>query len=77
LRENGLFSQVELGEYDEEIEFTIEKYLDLVSSYGWVQKLAEEKRNNLLDDLKKLKFKGYGEPLIIPYRYVMILARKS
>jgi ubiquinone/menaquinone biosynthesis C-methylase UbiE len=75
-RKSKLFSQVELKEYDEDIQFTKEKYLNLVVSYGWVQKLSEEKRNQLIEDLQEL-LKKYEEPLIVPYRYVLVLARKS
>lgn len=76
LKENPSFTSVEIREYDEDFEFTKGRYLDLVVSYGWVQVLSDEKRRSLVDDLQKL-YKRFEEPLIIPYKYVMILARKA
>ena len=76
LKKSKLFSQVEFKEYDRNIEFTKEKYLNLVLSYGWVQKLSEEKRDQLIKELQEL-LKKYKTNLIIPYRYVLVLAKKS
>lgn len=76
LRNSPSFTSVEMREYTEDFEFSKERYLDLVVSYGWVQVLSEEKRRDMTTDLQKL-YKEYDEPLIIPYRYVLVLARKA
>lgn len=75
LRKNNFFTDVVIREYDEDFEFSKERYLDLVISYGWVQGLSENKRRSLEEDLQEL-FKKYKEPMIIPYRYVLVLAKK-
>ncbi|MBI5393445.1 methyltransferase domain-containing protein [Candidatus Woesearchaeota archaeon] len=76
LKLNKLFTSVEMREYNENIEFSKERYLNLIISYGWVQILPENKKKDLTDDLQKL-FKKYEEPLIIPYKYMLVLAKKS
>lgn len=76
LKGSQSFTSVEMREYNEDFEFSKKRYIDLVVSYGWVQVLSEEKRRNLVDDLQKL-YKRYEEPLIIPYKYVLVLAKKS
>ena len=76
LRGNKLFCQVEFKEYDEEIEFTKEKYLDLVLSYGWVQKLSDEKKTDLIKGLQNL-LENYQEPIIVPYKHILLLAKKN
>ena len=73
---NPDFPSVEMREYDKDFEFSKDRYLDLVVSYGWVQGLPEEKRRELTRDLREL-YKRYEEPLLIPYRYVLLLAKKS
>jgi len=76
LSRSRLFTSVETREYEENIEFSKQKYLDLVTSHSWVQWLPEEKRRNLTEDLQEL-YKKYEESLIIPYEYVLVLAKKS
>lgn len=76
LRIDPVFSSVEMYEYEEELEFSKERYLDLVISYGWVQGLSLERRRNLVDEFRKL-FQQYPEPLTIPYKYVLVVAKKS
>ncbi len=76
LKQSKFFTSVEMREYDENIEFSKQRYLDLVISYGWVQVLPEEKRGHLIKDMQEL-YKRYTEPLVIPYRYVLILAKRN
>lgn len=76
LKERKFFTSVEMREYDEDFEFSKERYLELVVSYGWVRVLPEDKRSNLAEDLQKW-YKRYEEPLIVPYKYVLVLAKKS
>ncbi|MFA6461761.1 MAG: methyltransferase domain-containing protein [Candidatus Woesearchaeota archaeon] len=75
LKESNLFTSVEKKEYEENIEFNKLKYINLVISYGWVQKLSADQREDLINNLKEL-FEQYTEPLIIPYKYLLVLARK-
>ncbi|MBI2665279.1 class I SAM-dependent methyltransferase [Candidatus Woesearchaeota archaeon] len=74
LKTNYFFTSIMLKEYNAEIEFTREKYLDLVLSYGWVQSLPIEKRNLLVAELKQLNGK-FKDSLMIPYNYVLLLAK--
>ncbi len=76
LSRSRLFTSVETREYEEDIEFSKQKYLDLVISYSYFQRLPQEKRRSLTEDLQEL-YKQYEEPFIIPYKYVMVLAKKS
>ena len=76
LKQGKSFTSVEMREYDMDIEFSKQRYLDLVVSYGWVQILPEKKRKHLVKDLQEL-YKRYTEPLVIPYRYVLILAKRN
>jgi len=73
---NPDFTSVEMREYDEDFEFSKDRYLDLVLSYGWVQSSPEDKRRELTRDLREL-YQKYEEPLVIPYKYVLVLAKKS
>ncbi len=75
-KESKLFVDVEIKEYAEEFKFSKQRYIDLVTSYGWVQLLPEEKRRSLIYKLTELCGK-YKEPLIIPYKYVLVLGRKN
>ena len=74
LNNNSLFTSVDKKEFHTTYGFTAEKYMDLVLSYSWVHKLTEEKRFNLLEDLKNL-FQSYRWPINIPYGYVLLLAK--
>ncbi|GEM_PF-2090764 len=76
LSENRFFNSVQRKEYSEELEFSKNRYVELVLTYGWVQSLSEKDRDNLIKDLQEVSGK-YTEPLIIPYKYVLILARKK
>jgi len=76
LKANKLFTSVEKKKYCVNLEFSKQRYLDLVISYGWVQKLSENYRNQLKKDFQEL-YKKYEEPLIIPFVYVLVLARKK
>ncbi|MBU1622946.1 MAG: methyltransferase domain-containing protein [Nanoarchaeota archaeon] len=76
LKDSSLFTSVETREYEESFEFTKQRYLDLVVSYGWVQKLPDEKRRSLVEELQEL-YKKYEEPLVIPYKYVLVLAKSQ
>ena len=76
LKRNPLFTLVEIREYEEDFEFSKNKYFDLVISYGWVQGLPEDKRRALTQDLKEL-YREHQEPLPVPYKYVLLLAKKS
>jgi len=76
LKKNSLFRSVIRKEYKEDIIFSKEKYLNLVLTYHWVQLLPKNKRNELMNDFQRL-YKCYGEPLTIPYNYILILAKKK
>jgi len=76
IKENVLFNSIEKKEYFVNIEFSKERYLNLILSFSWVQKLPEKTRMKLLKDLQKLS-NEYKEPLIVPYVYVLILAKKN
>ena len=71
LREERLFSDIEMKTYKEDLEFSKQRYLDLVVSYGWVQGLSKEARGSMLQDLQGL---CYEEPLQIPYQHLSLLA---
>ena len=75
LKKSNLFTSVEFHEYNEEIQFTKKQYLDLLISYGWVQKLSESKRKEFVDEIKKI-YKKYEETLVVPYSYVLVLGRR-
>ena len=72
---NESFSSVEHREYEESIQYTKEKYRDLIVSYGWVQCLATVERRKLIKELENL-FENYDEPLVIPHNYLLVLAKK-
>jgi len=76
LIQGKFFATIESKEYYEQIKFNKERYLDLVLSYGWVQNLSEKNRNSLVEELKKL-FNRYQEPINIPYKHQLILAKKN
>ena len=76
LRRNKFFNFVEIREYEESIEFSKQRYLDLISSYGWVQMLSKKEKQSLTGELRELCSK-YKEPLMIPFKYVIMLARKA
>ncbi len=76
LKKNSLFKSVIRKEYQEDIKFSKEKYLNLVLTYHWVQLLSENKREKLVQDFHEL-YNRYGEILIIPYKFVVIIAKKK
>ncbi len=76
LKQNTEFTPIELREYAEELKYTKEQYLNLISSYGWFQTLTEEKQHALTKELEQ-PLKKYEEPLIIPYKYTLVLAKKN
>ena len=76
LKESGLFTSLKKRTYQADIEFTKQRYLDLIISYGWVQVLPKEKINEMIRDILTLHEK-YTDPIMIPYKYEMILAKKA
>jgi len=71
---NKMIKDVRRKEYDEDLKFTTESYLDLVLSYGWVQALSEYQRSDLICDLQKL-FVDCPKLIVVPYQHVLILAK--
>lgn len=55
--------------------FNREKYLKLVLTYSWVQKLSGAESENLTKELKSL-LKHEPPNVNIPYKYVLLIARK-
>ncbi|MBC8495551.1 methyltransferase domain-containing protein [archaeon] len=76
LKKSGLFTNIDFKVYEENISFTKKKYLDLIISYGWAQKLSEEKRRNLVEELQRVS-DNYEEPLVVPYKFVLVLGKKA
>ncbi len=76
LKKNKLFKDVEKQEYFESIEFSRRKYVDLILTYSVVLNLSRKEQEELKTDILKLSEK-YPEPLIIPYKYVLILTKKN
>ncbi len=76
LKQNPQFTSVEFREYSEYLEYAKDRYLNLVISYGWFQTLPKEKQLNLTEEITQL-FTKYKEPLIIPYKYTLVLAKKK
>ncbi len=72
----GEFRSVELRKYEETVLFTSEQYTDLLLSYGWVQRLLPEKRKNLVEEVQAV-CKKYAEPFVVPYTYLLVLAKKK
>ncbi len=68
------FTSVEKKEFYEIVDFTKERYIDLVLTYAWAQKLSDEQKENLVRDLQEACVK-YEQHLNIPYCYVLILAK--
>ncbi len=75
LQENPLFSNIEKRKYSIPTPFSREKYIGLVLTYSWVLKLPQNEQKQLKEDLTRVLHR-YQEPFIIPYKYVLILAKK-
>jgi len=75
LREKPLFSNIEKRKYSIPTPFSREKYIGLVLTYSWVLKLPQNEQKQLKEDLTRV-LNRYQEPFIIPYKYVLILAKK-
>jgi len=71
-----LFGNIKERTYEGDIEFSKEKYLALVQTFSYVAALSEEKRGRFLDDLSDL-LKQESEPLSIPYKYILLEAKRS
>ncbi|MBI2572289.1 class I SAM-dependent methyltransferase [Candidatus Woesearchaeota archaeon] len=76
LHTSSEFSNVELREYNEKLQFTQQQYRNLVFSYGWVQGLNAENQRGLENDLNVL-LTQQQEPLVIPYKHVLVMAKKN
>lgn len=76
LKKNKWFKDVEKHEFFGEIEFSRRKYVDLILTYSGVLALSKKEQEDLAANILKLS-KKYPEPLIIPYKYVLILAKKN
>ncbi len=71
-----LFQNVQRQEYDETIQMDASCYRNLVFSYGWVQGLSLENQQGLDRDLTRL-LSQHLEPLLISYKHVLVMARKT
>ncbi len=76
IKRNHLFRNVKQKEYSIPTPFSREKYAGLVLTYSWVLKLPKNQQIKLKDDLQRILHK-YKEPLTIPYKYVLVLAKKK
>ncbi len=76
LQNHQLFGNIKKKEYSLNLQFSREQYINLVFTYSWVIKLTKSKQEELKTELEETLNK-YQQPLIIPYKYVLILARKK
>lgn len=76
LKSSPLFTDIHQKEYFEEILFSKGRYTNLVLSYGWVQMLSEKDKEELVTEFEEL-YKKYKEPLHIPYKFMLLLAKKK
>ncbi|MBT3406404.1 methyltransferase domain-containing protein [Candidatus Woesearchaeota archaeon] len=74
LKKSDLFASVDIKTYEVNFDYTLQNYIDLVTSYGWVQKLPDDKRTNLIKDLNELS-NSFTEPLSVPYCFILVLAK--
>lgn len=76
LRDHPLFGNVEKKEYSVTLEFSREQYINLVFTYSWVLTLTKVDQEELRRELEET-LKEYKERLPIPYKFVLVLARKK
>ncbi|MBS3168411.1 methyltransferase domain-containing protein [Candidatus Woesearchaeota archaeon] len=76
LQDSKLFSNLEIKEYEDILDFSKERYSNLVLSYAWAQQLSLERQQEMLQNLEDA-YKKYQKPLMIPYNYILILAKKN
>lgn len=76
LRQRPWWSFIELRRYQEDVSFTRQRYLDLVLSYGWVQVLPEDKRDEMMHDIAEL-LQEQPEHFIVPYKHILVMAKKQ
>ncbi|MBT5022471.1 methyltransferase domain-containing protein [Candidatus Woesearchaeota archaeon] len=69
-----LFNNITTKSYQSNLNFTKQKYIDLVISYGWVQNLENDKQSKLIQDLNNAI-----EPneFTVPYKFILITAKKK
>ncbi len=76
LQQHPLFTNIEKRKYFIMMHFSKENYVNLVLTYSGVLKLSITEQTKLKNDLNKI-LKKFKEPLIIPYEYILILAKKK
>lgn len=76
LQQHPLFTNIEKRKYSIMMPFSKENYVNLVLTYSGVLKLPITEQTKLKNDLNRI-LKKFREPLIIPYEYALILARKK
>ena len=68
------FSQVVRKEYQENLPYSHQKYLDLICTYSWIIAMEEDKRNELLASVKEI-LKKQPKTIYIPTKYVLLLGK--
>ena len=76
LKQNELFTHIQKKEYKEILAFSKEQYKDLVMTYSWIQKLTRKEKGSLEKEINQL-YEKYPEPLIIPYKFFLVLGKKK
>ncbi len=74
LRTSGLFTSIKIKDYTRYLEYSKEKYIQLLNSFSWMNSLEHNKKYKILCEVKKILSKE-SEPLNISFKTYLVIAK--
>lgn len=76
LKKSKKFKEIKIIQYRKTLVESKKRYLDVIKTFSWVSSLKEQKREELLEQIK-LKLRKYGSPIKISLFYTLVLAKRK